>query len=96
MENKFDNISISKLIKSQQKKGGLGLNNYDYSKLKGKIKECFSTQAEFAQKLGISDASLSYKLNNKTVFDQNQIQRAIEIFNLKPNEINDYFFYNKS
>lgn len=68
------------------------MKQYDYSKLKGRIRECFSTQAEFAQKLGISDASLSYKLNNKTVFDQDQIQNSIEIFNLTPKETMDYFF----
>lgn len=65
---------------------------YDYSKLKGRIKECFSTQAEFAQKLGISDTSLSYKLNNKTVFDQDQIEESIDIFNLNPKEVMEYFF----
>jgi len=68
------------------------MKQYDYSKLKGKIKECFATQSDFAQKLGISDTSLSYKLNNKTVFDQDQIQNAIEIFNLTPQETIDYFF----
>lgn len=68
------------------------MKEYDYSKLKGRIKECFSTQYEFAQKLGISETSLSYKLNNKTVFDQDQIQDSIQIFNLTPQETMDYFF----
>lgn len=68
------------------------MKRYDYSKLKGRIKECFSTQSEFAQKLGISNTSLSYKLNNKTVFDQDQIQDSIQIFNLTPKETLDYFF----
>lgn len=56
------------------------MKQYDYSKLKGKIKECFATQWDFAQKLGISDTSLSYKLNNKTVFDQDKIYKAAPIF----------------
>lgn len=68
------------------------MKQYDYNKLKGRIKECFSTQSEFAQKLGISDTSLSYKLNNKTVFDQDQIQESIEIFNLTPKETMEFFF----
>lgn len=68
------------------------MKQYDYNKLKGKIKECFSTQSEFAQKIGISDTSLSYKLNNKTVFDQDQIQNAIAVLNLTPQETIDYFF----
>ncbi len=68
------------------------MKRYDYSKLKGRIKECFSSQSEFAQKLGISDASLSYKLNNRKAFDQEQINKAIEIFNLSAQETMDYFF----
>ncbi len=67
------------------------MRQYDYSKLKGRIKECFSNQSEFAQQLGLSDASLSYKLNNKKVFDQDQIRKAIEIFNLSAQETIDYF-----
>jgi len=68
------------------------MKQYDYSKLKGRIKECFPTQSDFAQKLGISDTSLSYKLNNKTAFDQDEIQDSINIFNLTPKETMDYFF----
>ena len=68
------------------------MKQYEYSKLKGRIKECFSTQSEFAQKLGISDTSLSYKLNNKTVFDQDEIEECINIFDLTPKETMDYFF----
>lgn len=65
---------------------------YDYSKLKGKIKEQFSNQAEFANKLEMSSTSLSYKLNNKGVFNQDHIEKAIEIFNLSAQETIDYFF----
>jgi len=68
------------------------MKKYDYSKLKGRIRECFPTQSEFAQKLGISDASLSNKLNNRTVFDQDEIEESINIFNLNPGETIKYFF----
>lgn len=68
------------------------MNQYDYNKLKGRIKEYFSTQSKLAKILGISETSLSYKLNNRSVFDQNQIQNIIKIFNLTPQETIDYFF----
>lgn len=68
------------------------MKEYDYNKLKGRIRECFPTQADFAQKLKISDASLSNKLNNKTAFDQDEIEESIEIFNLNPKETIEYFF----
>ena len=71
------------------------MNIYDYSKLKGRIKECFDTQSEFAQELKISDTSLSNKLNNKTPFDQDEIQESIEVFNLSPIETIEYFFTKK-
>ena len=68
------------------------MEQYDYNKLKGRIRECFSTQSDFAQKLGISETSLSNKLNNKTVFDQDEIKESIEIFSLTPEQAMEYFF----
>lgn len=38
--------------------------NYDYRKLRGRIKEKFGTQSEFSKKLGLSEVSVSNKLNN--------------------------------
>ena len=68
------------------------MQEYEYSKLRGKIKECFSQQSEFAQKLGISDTSLSNKLNNKTAFDQDEIYKIISMFDLNADEALAYFF----
>lgn len=68
------------------------MQEYDYSKLKGKIRECFSTQSDFAQMLEISDTSLSNKLTNKTFFNQDEIQKSIDIFKLNPVETIEYFF----
>ena len=36
---------------------------FDYQKLRGRIKEKLKQENEFARKIGISAASLSYKLN---------------------------------
>lgn len=38
---------------------------YNYDKLKGRIKEIFDTQENFANAINISSASVNYKLNNK-------------------------------
>ena len=62
------------------------MQQYDYSKLKGKIRETFEKQSEFATALGISDASLSNKLNNKNFFDQNEISKAINLLNINSGE----------
>ena len=37
---------------------------FDFSKLRGKIKEVFGTQEKFAKAMGMSSVSLSAKLNN--------------------------------
>lgn len=37
---------------------------YNFDKLKGKIKEVYDTQNDFAEAMGISPNTLSAKLNN--------------------------------
>ncbi|MDC0798834.1 DUF739 family protein [Coprococcus comes] len=44
--------------------------NYDYRKLRGRIKEKFGTQSEFSKKLGLSEVSVSNKLNNIVDWDR--------------------------
>ena len=65
---------------------------YNYSKLKGKIKELFDTQEKFALALGIGRVSLSQRLNGKLEFSQKEMDRAVEILNLKKSDIPSYFF----
>lgn len=66
--------------------------NYDYAKLKGKIKEVFVTQENFANTLGIGRTSLSFRLNNKQEFSQNEIKKSIDILKLNDIDIPVYFF----
>lgn len=65
---------------------------YDFSKLSGRIVEKYGKQAAFAVALGISERSLSLKLNNERYFKPNEISRAIELLDLLPTDIPDYFF----
>lgn len=64
----------------------------NYSRLKGRIKEKYKTQAIFASKLGISAVSLSAKLNNAVSFSQNEINKSCELLDIPPIEISIYFF----
>ncbi len=66
--------------------------DFDYRKLKGKIKEIFDTQDAFAKALGISNVTLSAKLNNKTEFSQKEIDKASDLLNIEKEEIPNYFF----
>lgn len=65
---------------------------YDYAKLNGKIVEVCGTQAVFAEKMGLSERSVSMKLNNKIAFKQTEIQKALEVLNLASEEVQAYFF----
>ena len=65
---------------------------YNYKKLLGRIVEVYVTQYEFAKALGISEHSLSIKLNNKVYFKQKEITKACELLGIAPTEISDYFF----
>lgn len=65
---------------------------FNYAKLRGRIKEIFDTENVFAKNLGISQTSLSQKLNNKVEFTQKEIEKAIELLHIPKEEIPMYFF----
>ena len=64
----------------------------DYSKLLGRITEKFGTQANFSQAMGLSERSISLKLNNKVSWKDGEIARAVELLEIDFNEIPLYFF----
>ena len=65
---------------------------FDYRKLKGRIKEKFNTQDNFAVALGIGRVSLSQRLNNQLEFDSKEIFNSIKLLELTENDIPEYFF----
>lgn len=64
----------------------------DYSKLRGRIRTYFTTQAAFAQALGISVCTLSQKLNGLSEWTAKEIRKACELLEIPPEEIPAYFF----
>lgn len=66
--------------------------SYDYKKLNGRIIEVCGTQAVFAEKMGLSERTISLKLNNKISWKQTEIQKAVEILGLSDADIQIYFF----
>lgn len=69
--------------------------SFDYSKLKGKIIEIYGTQREFARALGISERTLSLKLNGKIFWGQDEISKTLDLFGINKKEVCKYFFTNK-
>lgn len=68
----------------------------DYSKLKGRIKEKYGSQQDFAKAIGLSGKIISDKLNNKSFWKQNDIDDAVKLLEINTSEIGIYFFNKKS
>jgi len=65
---------------------------YDYSKLLGRIKEKFGRQDIFAKEMGLSERTISLKLNNKMAWKQPEMERAAKILDFPISDIQVYFF----
>ena len=65
---------------------------YNYSKLLGKIAEVFGTQSNFANAMGMSERTLSLKLNCIRYFKQPEIEKAVQLLKIPIEEIAIYFF----
>ncbi|WP_195618448.1 DUF739 family protein [Clostridium paraputrificum] len=60
---------------------------FNYDKLRGRIVEKFGTQGRFAKALGVSERTLSLKLNNKIFFSQDEIAKISKLLNITLDEI---------
>ena len=69
--------------------------SFDYSRLNGRIVEKYGTQYNFAIALGISERSLSLKLNNKVSWKDKDIEKARRLLGIKEQDISKYFFTEK-
>lgn len=65
---------------------------YDYAKLSGRIVERYGTQADFAKAIGLSERSISLKLNGKLGWKQQEMAKSCELLDIRPEEIGSYFF----
>lgn len=67
-----------------------------YPKLRGKIREKYSKQADFARDMGMNPASLSSKLTEKTEWTRPEIVKACELLGIPLSEAHLYFFSDNS
>lgn len=68
---------------------------FDYSKLKGRIIEMFNSQSKFAIAVGISDRSMSLKLNNGIGLSQEDIIKWSKLLAIDLEDIPVYYFKQK-
>ena len=69
---------------------------FDFSKLLGRIKELGYTQESLAKEIGISEVTMSLKLNNKAFFTQPEMEKIRRTLLIPRYEMGAYFFYPKS
>ncbi|MDO5015260.1 MAG: DUF739 family protein [Clostridia bacterium] len=65
---------------------------YKYDRLKGKICEKYKTRKAFADAMNLGNTALSFKLNNKSEWSQDEILKAINLLDLTTDDIKLYFF----
>lgn len=68
------------------------ISAFNYAALKGKIVEKYGSQGAFARALGLSERSLSLKLNNQVPFTQQEMIRSVLLFGESAEAIRRYFF----
>lgn len=64
---------------------------FDYSKLRGRIKEKIGSETEIARLIGLSTVSLSSKLNNKTGFSQDEMEKIRRLLDIRTEDMGSYF-----
>ena len=72
------------------------MKEFDYKKLKNRIRNYYDNQERFAKELNISSTALNYKLNGKINFSYDDLYTMIKLLEVKPEEINELFFTLKS
>ena len=63
-----------------------------YNKLKGRIIEKFGSQVEFAKALGVTETTVSRKMQNKSEFDKDDMEKWSALLDIEKSQFYDYFF----
>lgn len=66
--------------------------SFEYSKLRWRIRQVCGTQAILAKEMGLSERSLSLKLNGKVDWRQEEINSACDVLSIEHSQIPEYFF----
>lgn len=68
---------------------------FDYSKLRGKIRETYGTEMAFAEAMQMSRTTISMKLNGKYEWKTPQIVTACKLLEIPLERSAEYFFVEK-
>lgn len=64
----------------------------DYSKLKGRIVEKYGKQSAFAEKINVSEKTMSEWLNNQKYWKHESMIAAVKALDIPESEVGAYFF----
>jgi uncharacterized protein YaiE (UPF0345 family) len=68
---------------------------YDYSKLKVRIKKKYGTMTKFAEAMNCTKSAMSMRLNNQAPWKQEDISQAIILLNIPERQIYSFFYATK-
>lgn len=68
---------------------------YDFSRLRGRIREKFGSESAFSESVGFSRTTLSAKLNGKVDWDCSDVVRACDLLDVPISQAHEYFFVEK-
>lgn len=63
-----------------------------YPKLRGKIVEVYGNQRAFAKRLGVTEQTVTAKLNGRFDFSQKDILDWSNLLGIETKDVGDYFF----
>lgn len=67
--------------------------DFNYARLRGRIRAYFSTQSAFAAAMEMSDCTMSQKLNGRSEWDAGEMLKACNLLDIPTDELYLYFFY---
>lgn len=85
-------IQTSYKISQQARKERDKLVSANYSKLRGRIKEKFGNQDNFAAAMEMDRSTLSLKLNGKSDWTKQEMEKACIILDISLAQVYLYFF----
>ena len=69
---------------------------YDFSRVRGKIREVYGSEKAFANAIGFDRCTLSSKLNGKSEWRRDEIEKACLLLFIPIEKVSEYFFCRKS
>lgn len=65
---------------------------FDYSKLRGRIVEKYGSQRQFADAVGVSEQTITSKMNGRVAISQDDVITWSELLDIEAVDIGVYFF----